>query len=62
MRYSFQVPEVHLQEVEIEADSKDEALQEIKDGCAQDLGEPVYSYTLEETDAWSIENVQEIPK
>lgn len=58
MRYRVYVPEVHYQVVEVEAESETNAFEKAQDAIAEsDSLELEYSHTIDDMDAWKIEEM-----
>lgn len=53
-KFVVRVPEVHYQDVEIEAENADEARELVMDGNGTEVGEPTYEMTLDDEDAFIV--------
>ena len=49
-RFIVTVPEIHYQDMSIEAATEEEAIQKVLDGDGTCVGEPEYAYTLDNKD------------
>ena len=57
-RFEVTIYEVHKQYVEVDANSDDEAVQIVKDGGGEYVGDPLYVDTLRDYE-WDVEEITE---
>lgn len=53
-KFIVEVPEVHIQEVEVMANNEEQAARIASDGDGEEVGCPRYHYTLDNVENWNV--------